>query len=150
MEIDLSVVLLAHFRESCELKKLALIFLVFFQGSSDLLMFKSPLSLSPGCKVTYKTSDRDVWENLAFNVSKLMKMLCVEYIKNAQHLARNTVRRIWIVFVKGGFQQAHVTSHVLFEQQIESVKATAKNSKVHGKFVKQKRNSRVCVKECFI
>ena len=32
-------------------------------------MFKSPLSLPPGCQVTYKTSDRDVWENLAFNVS---------------------------------------------------------------------------------
>lgn len=49
MEIDLSLVLLVHFREACELKKLALIFLVFFSGNSDLLMFKSPLSLSPGC-----------------------------------------------------------------------------------------------------
>ena len=70
MEIDLSVVLLVHFREACELKKLALIFLVFFYGNSDRLMFKSTLCLSPGCKVTYKTSDRDVWEHLAFNVSK--------------------------------------------------------------------------------
>ena len=70
MEIDLSVVLLVHFREPCELKKLALVFHVFFPGNSDRLMFKSLLSLSPGCKVTYKTSDRDIWENLAFNVRK--------------------------------------------------------------------------------
>ena len=35
-------------------------------------MLKSSLSLHADCKVTFKTSNKDVWENLAFTVSEIV------------------------------------------------------------------------------
>ena len=59
-------------------------------------------------------------------------MFCVAYTKNVRHMSRSSDcgLNVFFVFVKVNVQQARVTSHVLFEQQIATVKSTAKNLRV--------------------